>query len=145
MSEVISFLSDLFSNLLSKASREKKWQMKDEMFSFVKNVYWGASRAHARTRITRVLHFLLSQPSQKSLQQTVIEWVIAIFSQFLRVESFFIWRASLLDVLKYVLSIWIFYCFSGGYEEICEGCESKKSKILYVRACARSRARKSLF
>ena len=25
--------------------------------------------------------------------------------------------------------MWVFYCFSGGYEEICEGCESKKSKI----------------
>ena len=37
-SEIISFLLDLFSNLLSKASRGKKWQMKDEMFSFVKNV-----------------------------------------------------------------------------------------------------------
>ena len=66
-SEIISFLSDLFSNLLSKASRGKKWQMKDEVFSFVKNVCWGASRAHANARITRVLHFLLSQPSQKSL------------------------------------------------------------------------------
>ena len=66
-SEIISFLSDLFLNLLSKSSRGKKWQMEDEMFSFVKNARLGASRAHARTRITRVLHFLLSQPSQKSL------------------------------------------------------------------------------
>ncbi len=41
--------------------------MEDEMLSIVKNVRWGASRAHARTRITGVLHFLLSQPSQKSL------------------------------------------------------------------------------
>ena len=39
MSEIISFLLDLFLNLLSKSSRGKKWQMKDEMFSFVKNVY----------------------------------------------------------------------------------------------------------
>ena len=86
----------------------------------------------------REFALLLSQPSQKSLQQTVIEWVIAIFSQFLRVESFFIWRASLLDVLKYVRSMWVFYCFSGGYEEICEGCESKKSKVaVHARVCAR--------
>ena len=25
--------------------------------------------------------------------------------------------------------MWVFYCFSDGYEEICEGCESNKSKI----------------
>ena len=51
-SEIISFLSDLFSNLLSKSSRGKKWQMEDEMFSFVKNERWGASlsRAHAHYR-----------------------------------------------------------------------------------------------
>ena len=29
------------------------------------------------------------------------------------------------------------------YSKICEGCESKKPKILYVRACAR--ARENLF
>ena len=34
--------------------------------------------------------------------------------------------------------MWVFYCFSGGYEEICEGCESKKSKIaVHARVCAR--------
>ena len=34
-------------------------------------------------------------------------------------------------------------CERVSYSEICEGCESKKSKILYVRACAR--ARENLF
>ena len=34
--------------------------------------------------------------------------------------------------------MWIFYCFSGGYEEICEDCESKKSKVaVHARVCAR--------
>ena len=34
--------------------------------------------------------------------------------------------------------MWVFYCFSGGYEEICEGCESKKSKVaVHARVCAR--------
>ena len=37
------------------------------MLSFVKNVRCAASRAHARTHTTGVLHFLLSQPSQKAL------------------------------------------------------------------------------
>ncbi len=34
-------------------------------------------------------------------------------------------------------------CDRESYSKICEGCESKKSKILYVRACAR--ARENLF
>ena len=30
-------------------------------------------------------------------------------------------------------------CGRVSYSEICEGCESKKSKILYARACTRAR------
>ena len=30
-------------------------------------------------------------------------------------------------------------CVRVSYSEICEGCESKKSKILYARACTRAR------
>ena len=96
------------------------------------------SRACARARTPESLHFLLSQPSRKSLQSTVIEWVIALFSQFLRVESFFAWRASLIYLLKYVRKVYVFVCLSEGYKEICEGCESKKSKIaVRTRVCAR--------
>ena len=34
--------------------------------------------------------------------------------------------------------MWVFYCLSEGYKEICEGCESKKSKIA-VRTRVRAR------
>ena len=30
-------------------------------------------------------------------------------------------------------------CVRVSYSEICEGCESNKSKILYARACTRAR------
>ena len=96
------------------------------------------SRAHARMRTSESLHFLLSQPSQKSSQSTVIEWVIALFSPFLRAASFFAWRASLVYLLKYVRNICVFVCLSEGYKEICEGCESEKSKIA-VRTRVRAR------
>ena len=74
------------------------------------------SRACARTRTSESLCFLLSQPSQKFLQSTVIEWVIALFSQFLRAESFFVWRTSLIHLLKYVWNICVFICLSGGVQ-----------------------------
>ena len=96
------------------------------------------SRAHARMRTSESLHFLLSQPSRKSSQSTVIEWVIVLFSPFLMVESFFAWRASLIHLLKYVRNMSVFICLSEGYKEICEGCESKKSKIA-VRTHVRAR------
>jgi len=89
-------------------------------------------------RTSESLHFLLSQPSRKSSQSTVIEWVIALFSPFLRAESFFAWRASLVYLLKYVRNICVFVCLSEGYKEICEGCESEKSKIA-VRTRVRAR------
>ena len=96
------------------------------------------SRACACARTSESLYFLLSQPSQKSLQSTVIEWVIALFSQFLRVESFFAWRASLIYFVKICPKYMRICMFVRGLQEICEGCESKKSKIaVHARVCAR--------
>ena len=47
------------------------------------------------------------------------------------------------EMLIIVRKMRVVRCDRVSYSKICEGCESKKSKILYVRACAR--ARKSLF
>ena len=47
------------------------------------------------------------------------------------------------EMLIIVRKMHVVHCARVSYSKICEGCESKKSKILYVRACAR--ARKSLF
>ena len=47
------------------------------------------------------------------------------------------------EMLIIVRKMRVVRCDRVSYSEICEGCESKKSKILYVRA--RARARESLF
>ena len=91
-------------------------------------VYTPLSRARAHAHIREFALFAF----------TVIEWVIALFSPFLMVESFFAWRASLIHLLKYVRNMSVFICLSEGYKEICEGCESKKSKIA-VRTRVRAR------
>ncbi len=48
-----------------------------------------------------------------------------------------------MEMLIIVRKVRVIRCDRVSYRKICEGCESKKSKILYVRACAR--ARENLF
>ena len=100
-------------------------------------VYTPLSRARAHAHIREFALFAFTTFTE--ILAIGSNWVgYSTFSQFLRAESFFVWRASLVYLLKYVWNICVFICLSEGYKEICEGCESKKSKIA-VRTRVRAR------
>ena len=99
---------------------------------------------HARTltRITAIFVFLLSQPSQKSLQLSLFQFIArtfrTYFNTFWKSLRFFLLISTPYSIAKLLI---FFVKNAPQNSPWCEGCESKKCKIPGMRArmCAHAR------